>query len=348
MEGAAPPRKGGVKSRRSSSFSVFLGGYTSISQGPRSRLGESEEEEGEESEETKVEAALSGTSEASKAQNLAHSDRSLVSQAEPNFLKMMEQMTQLMGQLTQAVDPRENSKTSKFKTPSIKAPEPFYGTQAHKLKGFIQSCPLIFHNDPANLFSDRKKVLYSTSFLTGRAGKWIEPYLSNISNEDPSYLLNDWKFFKTQLCTLFGDPNEVRKDEKRLGRKGIYSFLQKRIGIMIIGSDSSHINSSTSNDLATAFNIVSLAGVLKTPSLPSSVHIPSIMRSQSLLISRDEVFKEIKDFGEDVDIYLLHLFKGDMDPPPLSFTSCLEEQWYEAEEQEEIETVLKVVPPAYQ
>ncbi|MBW0549234.1 hypothetical protein O181_088949 [Austropuccinia psidii MF-1] len=94
MEGAALSRKVGVKSRRSSSLSVFLGGYTSISQGPRSRLGESEEEEGEESEEAEVKAAFSGTSEASEAQNLAHSDQNLVSQAEPNFLKIMEQLTQ--------------------------------------------------------------------------------------------------------------------------------------------------------------------------------------------------------------------------------------------------------------
>ncbi|MBW0536934.1 hypothetical protein O181_076649 [Austropuccinia psidii MF-1] len=98
----------------------------------------------------------------------------------------------------------------------MKAPDSFYGTQAHKLRGFIQSCQLIFHNDPENSFSDRTKVLYSTSFLTGRAGKWIERYLSNISNEDPSYLLNNLQLFETQLSTLFGDPNEVRKAEQEL------------------------------------------------------------------------------------------------------------------------------------
>ncbi|MBW0486736.1 hypothetical protein O181_026451 [Austropuccinia psidii MF-1] len=129
---------------------------------------------------------------------------------------MMEQMTQFMGKLTQTVSPGDNSKAPAFKTQSMKAPDSFDGTQAHKLRGFIQSFQLIFSNDPANFFSDRKKVLYSTSFLTGRACKWIEPYPSNISNEDPSYLLNNWQLFKTQLFTLFGDPNEVRKAEKEL------------------------------------------------------------------------------------------------------------------------------------
>ncbi|MBW0467495.1 hypothetical protein O181_007210 [Austropuccinia psidii MF-1] len=98
----------------------------------------------------------------------------------------------------------------------MKEPDSLDGTKAFKLRGFVQCCQLIFHNDSANFFSDRKKVLYSTSSLTGRAGKWIEPYLSNISNEDPSYLLNNWKLFETQFFTLLGDPNEVRKAEQEL------------------------------------------------------------------------------------------------------------------------------------
>ncbi|MBW0471123.1 hypothetical protein O181_010838 [Austropuccinia psidii MF-1] len=40
MEGAEPPRRGGVKSRRSRLFSGLLGCYYSISQGPRRRSGE--------------------------------------------------------------------------------------------------------------------------------------------------------------------------------------------------------------------------------------------------------------------------------------------------------------------
>ncbi|MBW0482685.1 hypothetical protein O181_022400 [Austropuccinia psidii MF-1] len=71
------------------------------------------------------------------------------------------------------------------------------------------------------------------------------------------------------------------------------------------------------------------------------------MPSQSLLESRDEVFKEIKDVGEDNAISSLHLFHGDMNLPPLSFHTTLEEQWNNEEEPEEIEIVLKVVPPAY-
>ncbi|MBW0498823.1 hypothetical protein O181_038538 [Austropuccinia psidii MF-1] len=133
MEGAAPSRRGGMKSRRSRSFSGLLGGYPGMSEGERAILGE-------EFEETEVVTALAGVPEASEASNLAHSNQPLVSKAEPNFIKMMEQMTQFMGQLTQAVFPRENSKATAFKSLSMKAPDSFDGTKAHKLRVFIQSC----------------------------------------------------------------------------------------------------------------------------------------------------------------------------------------------------------------
>ncbi|MBW0487786.1 hypothetical protein O181_027501 [Austropuccinia psidii MF-1] len=191
-----------------------------MSEGARERLGEVEDEEGEESVEeedsgeTEVEDALANAPEVPQSSNLAPNNQPLASQSYPSLLKIMEQMATIMGQLSQAATPRDNYKAPAFKNPSMKAPDSLDGTQAHKLRGFIQSWQLIFHNDLANFFSDKKKVLYSTSFLTGRAGKWIDPYLSNISNEDPSYLLNNWKLFETQLFTLFGDPNEVRKAEQ--------------------------------------------------------------------------------------------------------------------------------------
>ncbi|MBW0508140.1 hypothetical protein O181_047855 [Austropuccinia psidii MF-1] len=91
----------------------------------------------------------------------------------------MQQMTQIMANL-QAAASSEVSRPPAFKTPSMKAP---------------------------------KKVLYSTSFLVDRAAKWIVPYLFNLTNQDSSYLPNSWPLFESQLFTLFGDPNEVRKAE---------------------------------------------------------------------------------------------------------------------------------------
>ncbi|MBW0554913.1 hypothetical protein O181_094628 [Austropuccinia psidii MF-1] len=81
--------------------------------GARARLGEVEDEEGEEF----VEEEDSGETE-----------------VEDTFLlKIIEQMATIIGQLSQAASPRDNSKAPAFKTPSMKVPDPFDGTQAHKL-----------------------------------------------------------------------------------------------------------------------------------------------------------------------------------------------------------------------
>ncbi|MBW0502677.1 hypothetical protein O181_042392 [Austropuccinia psidii MF-1] len=137
-----------------------------MSEGARARLGEFEDEEGEESVEeedyadTEMADSLENAPEVPQGSNIALSNQPLFSQTEPSLLRMMEKMTQFMGKLTQEVPPRDNSKAPAFKTPSMKEPNSFDGTQAHKLRGFIQSCQLIFHNHPVNFFSDRKKVLY--------------------------------------------------------------------------------------------------------------------------------------------------------------------------------------------
>ncbi|MBW0580635.1 hypothetical protein O181_120350 [Austropuccinia psidii MF-1] len=60
-------------------------------------------------------------------------------------------------------------------------------------------------------FQEKRKVLYSNSIIICRAEKWIEPYLCNLTNKGPRYLLNYWKLFESQLFNLFGDPSEVRK-----------------------------------------------------------------------------------------------------------------------------------------
>ncbi|MBW0468151.1 hypothetical protein O181_007866 [Austropuccinia psidii MF-1] len=184
MEGRGP--------RRSSSFSGVVGRFPGLSRTSLKVTGEDDDEEEENSVEEEesdgTEAAPSpvgapqGTGRPTVAQPVSH-------QSEPSLLAIMQQMTQIMANLQEASS-SEASRPPAFKTPSMKAPECFDGTQPFKVRSFIQSCQLIFHNDPANFSQDRKKVHYATSFLIGRAAKWIEPYLSNLTNQDPSYLLN--------------------------------------------------------------------------------------------------------------------------------------------------------------
>ncbi|MBW0507863.1 hypothetical protein O181_047578 [Austropuccinia psidii MF-1] len=126
----------------------------------------------------------------------------------------------------------------------------------------------------------------------------------------PSFPSFEWDFF------IVDSP---KGEEMILGYDFLYHFnpiINWNNGLITYHSsnkDPSGIKSSASNALATSVNTVSL----------------------------------IKDVGEDVAISSLHLFRGDMDLPILSFHASLEEQLDEEEEPEEIETVSKVVPPAY-
>ncbi|MBW0464858.1 hypothetical protein O181_004573 [Austropuccinia psidii MF-1] len=101
------------------------------------------------------------------------------------------------------------------------------------------------------------------------------------------------------------------------------------------------------NDFSSAKSCAALVGDSRTPSFPSSVHNPSLNSHISLLSSRDEGFKEIKDFGEDNSVSSLYLSFWNMDLPPSSSHDSLEELWDEEEETQEVKTMMKVVPSVY-
>ncbi|MBW0530254.1 hypothetical protein O181_069969 [Austropuccinia psidii MF-1] len=135
-------------------------------------------------------------------------------------------------------------------------------------------------------------------------------------------------------------PNSPKGEDLILAHEFLYHFnpiIEWKNGFIIYDSShkgSSGINPSTSTDLYSSVNSVPLVSELKTPSLPPSVHIPSVIPSQSLLLSRDEFLKDIKDVGENIAIYSFHLFQGDMDLPPLPFHVFVVERLDEEEEPE--------------
>ncbi|MBW0572929.1 hypothetical protein O181_112644 [Austropuccinia psidii MF-1] len=90
------------------------------------------------------------------------------------------------------------------------------------------------------------------------------------------------------------------------------------------------------NNFSSSKSCVALVGYSRTPSISSSVHIPSLNSHQSLIFSRDGVLKQIQDVGEDNSESLFLLFFGNMDLPPSSYHDSLQELWDEEEESEEI------------
>ncbi|MBW0534636.1 hypothetical protein O181_074351 [Austropuccinia psidii MF-1] len=182
MERAAPSRKERRGPRRSNFFSGVVSRFPGISRitfkGP-GEDGEEEESDGIEGVPPPVGASqgIGGPTLAQYIQPVSH-------QSEPSLLAIMQQMTQIMANI-QAASYSDSSKP----------PECFDGTQHFKVRSFIQSSQLIFQNYAAIFLQDGKKVLYSNSFVIGWAAKRIEAYFSNLTNQDPNYLLNSWKLF---------------------------------------------------------------------------------------------------------------------------------------------------------
>ncbi|MBW0490699.1 hypothetical protein O181_030414 [Austropuccinia psidii MF-1] len=180
--------------REWNSFSGVVGSFLGLLRTNFKGPGEEEEEnsvEEEDSDDTEGVPAPVGVSQGTEGPTLAHSNQPVSHQYEPLLLATMQQMTQIMANIQAASSP-ELSTPPAFKTPSMRAPECFDGTQPFK------------------------EALYAISFLIGRDAKWIEPYISNLTDQGPTYLPNSWNFFESQLFTLFGDPNEVIKSEAEL------------------------------------------------------------------------------------------------------------------------------------
>ncbi|MBW0529328.1 hypothetical protein O181_069043 [Austropuccinia psidii MF-1] len=108
IEGAAPLRKEGRGPRRSNSFSGVVGGFPELSRttfkGP-GEDGEEEEEnsvEEEESDSTEGVPAPVGASQGTGGPTLAQSDQPVSHQSEPSLSTIMQQITQMMANLSAA------------------------------------------------------------------------------------------------------------------------------------------------------------------------------------------------------------------------------------------------------
>ncbi|MBW0504988.1 hypothetical protein O181_044703 [Austropuccinia psidii MF-1] len=162
--------------------------------------------------------------------------------------------------------------------------------------------------------------------------------------ELPSFPIFEWEFL------VIDTP---KGEDLILGSELLNHFylsIDWRKGMITFNSDhKDYYNTSTSfsNDFSSSKSYAALVGDSRTPSFSSSVHITSLNSHQSLLSTREKVFKEIQDFGEDNSESSLHLFVGNMDLPPSSYHDSPKELWDEEEEPKEIKTMMKVVPLPY-
>lgn len=76
---------------------------------------------------------------------------------------------------------QEDSRSSAPSSSSAKVrkPDPFDGSDPHKLDTFFTQLNLVFRSDPHRYSSDEEKVTYATSYLKGTALAWFEPDLQD-------------------------------------------------------------------------------------------------------------------------------------------------------------------------
>ena len=101
-----------------------------------------------------------------------------------------------------------------IKGPEARAPDKFDGTKPNTLRSFLSQLHIVFLNHPGRFRTDRSKVLFAGSYLTGIAANWFEPFVEEGSAE--SLLLDNWLLFKDRLIKVFGDPNAEATAEHNL------------------------------------------------------------------------------------------------------------------------------------
>ncbi|MBW0581014.1 hypothetical protein O181_120729 [Austropuccinia psidii MF-1] len=144
-------QKEGIGPRRLNYFSGVVGSFPGLARTTFKGSGEDgedvEENSAEEEESDGNEGVPSpvGASQGTGRPTLSQYNQPFSHQSEPSLLAIIQKITQIMPNLQEA------SRPPTFKTPSMKAPECFDWTQTFKVRSFIQSFQLIFHNDLANL-----------------------------------------------------------------------------------------------------------------------------------------------------------------------------------------------------
>ena len=95
----------------------------------------------------------------------------------------------------------------------LREPDTFNGSDASKLRVFILQCHLHFQ-DRANAFtSDRAKVAYALSYLTGPPLGWFEPGLFALT---PPTWVHHWDLFHAELESNFGPFDPVGDAEAEI------------------------------------------------------------------------------------------------------------------------------------
>ena len=100
------------------------------------------------------------------------------------------------------------------KGPEARVPDKYDGTKADKLRPFLSGLNIVFLNHEKRFATDRAKVVFAGSFLSGVAADWFEPIINETSKE--ALMLDNYELFKDRITKVFGDPNAEATAEHNL------------------------------------------------------------------------------------------------------------------------------------
>jgi hypothetical protein len=88
------------------------------------------------------------------------------------------------------------------------ADPPQFGGNQRELEGWLTACRMSFANQPSKFGTERKKVLWATTFLTGLPLQAFQPLINkHLAGDDTIGEMTSFETFAMALRGLYGDPN---------------------------------------------------------------------------------------------------------------------------------------------
>lgn len=122
----------------------------------------------------------------------------------------MQQLIQAFTALKMEVDDLRRTAAQKASDIKLAMPKEYDGSK-QKFRGFINQCKLVFEAQPSRYPTDRSKVIFVLSLLTGSALSWATPLMES---SDPK--LDSLDAFLSEFQRIFDDPDRVRTAEATL------------------------------------------------------------------------------------------------------------------------------------
>ncbi|CEP17737.1 hypothetical protein, partial, partial [Parasitella parasitica] len=129
----------------------------------------------------------------------------------------------------------------------VKEPNVFSGKAAY-CNSFFSQLFLVYTSDPARFETDRSKIIYAISYMSGVAFQYMEPYLQKVYTDDPPVIMNDFKVFKDTITLAFGDNHPILNAEasirslKQTGPVATYVSEFRRLSMQLKWNDEAFIS----------------------------------------------------------------------------------------------------------